>query len=298
MKRIEVFAPAKINLSLHVTGRRTDGYHLLDSLVVFAPVGDRLILRGADDWSLTVDGPEAEDVPTDGRNLSLAAATLLGDAPRAALSLHKALPPASGIGGGSADAAAALRGMISLANDGTAGGDGAALDRHAPGILALGADIPMCLRSAPARVRGIGEDLSPVNLPPLPAVLVNPRRPVSTPEIFRRLECRDNPPMPDVLPPFPDAVALVAFLAGMRNDLEAPACAAQPAIVEVLAALRKRGVCRLARMSGSGATCFGLFDSNDEAEAAAAAISREHPGWWVAHGALGDMSGRAAPVRQ
>lgn len=290
----EVFAPAKINLTLHVTGRREDGYHLLDSLVSFAPVGDLLTISEGDGLSLRVDGPEAEGVPEDGSNLVMkAAALLVSDAD---LHLHKALPAASGIGGGSADAAAALRGVSARG-----GGDASAealLAAHGEEILALGADVPMCLHARPLRAEGIGEALTPLALPPVAAVLVNPRLQVSTPAVFRALERRDNTPMPETLPDMRDTADLIAVLSEMRNDLQAPACAVQPAILDVLARIGAQPGCKLARMSGSGATCFGLFLSETEAAAAAEAIAAAEPGWWVASAVLGDCSALAAPRGQ
>lgn len=290
----EVFAPAKINLTLHVTGRREDGYHMLDSLVSFAPVGDLLTISDGDGLSLRVDGPEAEGVPEDGSNLVLRAAALLGG--DAALHLRKALPAASGIGGGSSDAAAALRGLSARGR-----GDASAaalLAAYGPEILALGADVPMCLHARPLRAQGVGEAITPVSLPQVAAVLVNPRLQVSTPAVFRALERRDNTPMPPELPPMRDAAELIAFLSEMRNDLQAPACAVQPVIHDVLARIDAQPGCALARMSGSGATCFGLFLSEAEAAASARAIAAAEPGWWVASGVLGDCSALAAPRAQ
>lgn len=283
MRRIDVFAPAKVNLALHVTGQRADGYHLLDSLVAFSPVGDGLTLAPAEGLGLKVGGPEGAAVPEGPENLVLKAAALFGVG--AAVALDKCLPAASGIGGGSSDAAAALRGMA--AQTGQPLPDAAA-------VLKLGADVPMCLDPRPARTRGIGEDLTPVTLPALPAVLVNPRVEVPTPSVFKALSCKDNPPLPEI-PAFADAGACIAWLADQRNDLQAPAVAQAPVIAEVLAVLAALPGCKLARMSGSGATCFGLFGSDAEAAAAQAVLARAHPGWWSAHGALGDQAQKAAP---
>lgn len=259
-------APAKINLALHVTGRRADGYHLLDSIVVFAAAGDRLGVSLAPAPSLRVTGPFAAAVPAGPENLCLRAAALAGAT--AAVELEKRLPVASGIGGGSADAAAVLR---ALARQGV------------PLPLAperLGADVPVCLAGRPARMRGTGERLEPLPaLPPLAMVLVNPGAPLSTPAVFAGLAHRENPPLPE-LPGRLDGPAFLAWLRGCRNDLQAPAIALVPQIAEVLDALKARGAA-LARMSGSGATCFGLFLSAAEAEAAAAALARARPGWWV-----------------
>lgn len=260
------FAPAKVNLTLHVTGRRDDGYHLLDSLVVFAGAGDRVTVAPGD--GLTLTGPMAAQVPAGSDNLVMRAAALMGGA---AVVLEKRLPVASGVGGGSSDAAAVLR---ALARMGRARPDPA----H---VLALGADLPVCLRApGPQRMEGIGETLTP--LPALPdchLVLVNPGVPVPTGAVFSGLARRDNAPMPAAIPAFADAAAFGEFLHRCRNDLEAPARAVAPAIGDVLTALAATPGCLLARMSGSGATCFGLFARADQAKSAARALTR--PGWWV-----------------
>ncbi|MCR8548352.1 4-(cytidine 5'-diphospho)-2-C-methyl-D-erythritol kinase [Salipiger sp. P9] len=288
MARTEVFAPAKINLTLHVTGRRADGYHLLDSLVCFASVGDRLTLAPAETLSLQVTGAEGAGLPSGMDNLALRAAAGVAGDQGAALALEKCLPAASGIGGGSADAAAAIRGMMAL--QGRSPGP-----EQAATALALGADVPMCLESRPLRASGIGETLVPVALPPLHAVLANPRRPVATPDVFRALEERDNPPMPEALPDLSSPEALLAFLSATRNDLQAAACRIEPAIGEVLAVLAGLRGCQLARMSGSGATCFALFPSEAYAECAAAQLRLMHGGWWIAKCVLGDVSDAARP---
>jgi 4-diphosphocytidyl-2-C-methyl-D-erythritol kinase len=266
-------APAKVNLALHVTGRRADGYHLLDSLVVFAGIGDRLEAEPAAGLSLSLRGPFASGLGTGEDNLVLRAATLLRPPGQgAALHLTKALPVAAGIGGGSADAAAALRLLARLW--------GVALpppDR----VLALGADVPVCLAGRSARMGGIGGELTAVALPPFWIVLVNPGVPVPTGGVFAGLARRENPPMPD-LPRLPDAAALFGWLAAQRNDLEAPARALVPSIDGVLAAIAAQPGCALARMSGSGATCFGLFAAEAGALAAAQALRSAAPSWWVA----------------
>lgn len=267
-------APAKVNLALHVTGRRADGYHLLDSLVAFAGIGDRLEAEPAATLSLAIDGPFARDLGAGADNLVLRAALLLrGSGPEgAALRLTKSLPVASGIGGGSADAAATLRLLARL------------WTRPLPPVEALaslGADVPVCVAGTATRMRGIGDELAPVPLPPFWLVLVNPGVPVPTPAVFAALGRRDNPPMADP-PAFRDAEALAAWLAAQRNDLEAPAAILAPEIRAVLDALAAEPGCRLARMSGSGATCFGFFTTAEPALAAAEAIRAAAPGWWVA----------------
>ncbi len=280
-------APAKINLCLHVTGRRPDGYHAIDTLVVFADAhcADRLTLVPAQADAFRIEGSRAAelDEADPSANLVIGARDWLRaraggrHTPPVALTLNKALPVASGVGGGSADAAAALR----LLADHWGFGPGW-LDAHAASIAHdLGADIPMCLAGRAARARGIGERLDAVaGLPPLPAVLVNPGVAIATPAAFAGLARRDNPPMPS--PPrgaFSDVASLADWLsAHTRNDLEGPASARVPQIGGVLTALRDAGA-RLARMSGSGATCFGLFDTMDAAQAAQRAIAP--PGWWV-----------------
>ena len=269
----DVFAPAKVNLTLHVTGRRADGYHLLDSLVVFAGIGDRITAEAGSD-GLRVTGPRGAGVPEGPENLVLRAAALFDPPVAAALTLDKHLPAASGIGGGSADAAATLAALAQLS--------GRPLP-PAAAVLRLGADVPVCLAGRPARMRGIGGDLSPV--PALPSgwlVLANPGVAVPTPEVFRRLERRDHPPMPDPLPHSRDTADLAAWLAAQRNDLEAPARSIAPVIGAVLARLAATRGCALARMSGSGATCFGLYADEAEARSAADAIAAEQPGWWLA----------------
>ncbi|MCC1481814.1 4-(cytidine 5'-diphospho)-2-C-methyl-D-erythritol kinase [Roseibaca sp. Y0-43] len=267
-------APAKVNLALHVIGQRADGYHQLDSLVVFTDVGDVLRATPAPGLSLDVTGPEAAGLSGEGDNLVLRAARLM-QADGLALTLEKHLPVASGIGGGSSDAAAALR-LVARAT-------GRALP---PDVLPLGADVPVCMSAQPCRMRGIGEDVTPI--PPLPQmamVLVNPRVGVSTPEVFRALARKDNAPMPDTLPAWPDFARFVEWLSAQRNDLQAPACAAVPEIAQVLGALEGSGAA-LARMSGSGATCFGLFPDLGQAQVAADTISGVRPGWWVRATAL------------
>ena len=275
-------APAKINLALHVLGRRADGYHLLDSLVVFAAVGDVLMADAADDLTLTLTGPFAAALAGDADNLVLRAARLLTDAAgivgRARLVLYKRLPVASGIGGGSADAAAALRLLSRLWRLDLPPADLAAL------ALRLGADVPVCLAGRPARMGGVGERLTPVpTLPPCGLVLLNPGVAVATADVFRARTAAYSPPL-DLPSPWPDVASLAAGLAGMANDLEPPALALHPAIGTALAALRALPGCLLAGMSGSGATSWALFADPRAADGAAASLRR--PGWWAWGGAL------------
>ncbi len=276
---LEEAAPAKVNLALHVVGRRDDGYHLLDSLVVFTRVGDRLRASPGDDITLSLAGPMAMDLSAHD-NLVVKAAEALRLAagkPRlgARLVLEKHLPVASGIGGGSADAAATVRLLTRLWRLDT---ETVGLARLATG---LGADVPVCIASRPARMGGIGEILEPFEgVPDLPMVLVNPRCAVSTPEVFRHLFRRDNAGLPALPAGFSGPEDVADYLARCRNDLEPAAMALEPLIAEVVAALAATPGCLIARMSGSGATCFGIYRDTAAAAAAAAALAGRHPGWW------------------
>ncbi len=273
MSILKAFAPpAKVNLTLHVTGQRADGYHLLDSLVAFADVGDRVTVMPADKMSLEVTGPRAEGVPTDGSNLVMKAAEVFGVPVRILLSKH--LPAAAGgIGGGSSDAAATVMAIADLLEE-----------KRLPDVSGGlgGADARVCLLRQAARMSGIGEVVEPVAglPPPLHAVLVNPPGvDVPTPPaVFKALSQKKNAPMPKRLPRWKDAAALAQWLGAQRNDLEAPAIAQAPVISDVLEALRGcEGGTTLARMSGSGATCFGLFGSGEAAAHAAEQIAQAHP---------------------
>lgn len=266
-RAISRLARAKINLTLHVTGLRADGYHLLDSLVCFADMGDTLDFREAAELSLTVEGRFAQGVPTDESNLVLRAARLLDASQGAEISLTKNLPAAAGIGGGSADAAACLLGLAEM------------WDVPLPDdVSVLGADVPVCMSPVALRMRGVGEQLSIAPpLPPLWAVLVNPGVPVETPPVFKALKIKENPAM-HALPEWSDAAQFAAWCAEQRNDLQEPAIQIAPVIRDVLAAL---GPSLLARMSGSGATCFGLCASAEAAQSLASDIHAAHPEWWV-----------------
>lgn len=266
-------APAKINLALHVTGQRADGYHLLDSLVAFAAIGDGVTVAAghsaapADAVSLRVTGPMAAGVPCDASNLVWRAAEWFCPGQGVSITLDKHLPAAAGVGGGSSDAAATLRALARLTG------------RAVPdGVAALGADVPVCLDPRAQRMQGVGEVLTP--LPPLPpahVVLVNPRVHTPTPAVFAALAVKTNPPLPPI-PEFADLAALIGWLRRTRNDLQPPAIAATPVIADVLAALRDAP---FARMSGSGATCFALFHAAAPAQALVRRIRRAQPGWWV-----------------
>lgn len=276
---VTVAAPAKVNLYLHVVGRRADGYHLLDSLVAFTALGDTVSVRRAAGLGLTVDGPFAGAPALVGENIVLRAAQALADRlgrdADVAIRLTKRLPVAAGIGGGSADAAATLVALCRLWN---VGDD--AVDLPAIGQV-LGADVPVCLVGRPTLMAGIGEDLRPAPaLPPAALVLVNPGLPLSTPAVFQARAGAFSAPGRFGLGPPLAGGELVARLAACGNDLAAPARRLCPAIGEVLATLAPLPGCRLARMSGSGPTCFGLFD--DLAAAVAAARRVERRDWWVA----------------
>jgi len=276
---VTVEAPAKVNLTLHVVGRRPDGYHLLDSLVVFAGLGDTVTARPADGLSLVVDGPTASALPP-GENIVLVAARRLaeesGHPGGAALHLTKRLPVAAGIGGGSADAAATLLALSRL------WGIDLPAARMQALALSIGADVPVCLAGRPTRMQGVGETLSPAPaLPPAWLLLVNPLVPLATPAVFKARTGPFTDPDPLLDPPA-DADALAQALAARRNDLTEAAVAIAPVVGEMLAAIAALPGCRLARMSGSGATCFGLFATEAEARAAADRLGAGHPGWWVA----------------
>lgn len=282
---VEERAAAKVNLDLHVLGRREDGYHELDSLVVFGPVADRLTFAPAAELELELRGPFAATVPHGEANLVLRAARDLaawtGTERGARIVLEKNLPPSAGLGGGSADAAATLRGLRRLW--------GLELDLVQLLELAasLGADVPVCLYGRTARMRGRGERIDPVrNLPDLPLLLVNPGVELPTATVFEALRGRTGE---RGRPPLPAAATLPLFAAWLergRNDLEAAACELQPVIVDVLTRIRGAPDCLVARMSGSGATCWGLFARPAAAAAAAEALTADRPGWWIVHGTV------------
>ncbi|HLZ67057.1 MAG TPA: 4-(cytidine 5'-diphospho)-2-C-methyl-D-erythritol kinase [Aliidongia sp.] len=277
-------APAKLNLTLEVVGRRADGYHLLDSLVAFTEYGDTLTATAAETLTLTLDGPFGGILVGDpNENLVLKAARLLaaeaGIPAQASLALTKRLPVASGIGGGSSDAAATLLALSELWSVSPAPEDLARL------ALTLGADVPVCLAARTARLEGIGERIAPA--PPVPAapiVLVNPGVGLATPKVFqaRRGDYSKGAGPAGVLSHSPaDAAALAAALQAHGNDLTRPAIELLPVIGRVLERLEAAAGCLTARMSGSGATCFALFPSDAAATSAAAAITAAEPGWWA-----------------
>jgi 4-diphosphocytidyl-2-C-methyl-D-erythritol kinase len=290
MPRLIEHAPAKVNLTLAVLGRRADGYHLLDSLVVFAGEGDRLTLTPGGPLSLDVRGVTAKAAGPIESNLvfkaAKALATEIPDLKLGRFTLDKRLPVAAGLGGGSSDAAAALR-LLARVNRLKLSDK-----RLLKAAAGLGADVPVCVDPRPRRMRGIGEKLSaPLLIPKLAAVLVNPGVAVPTRDVFALLGFKSGVAKPAgrarALPR--GRQGLIERLAGERNDLEPVAIELQPGIARVLLALRKENGCDLARMSGSGATCFGLFTSSRTAAAAARRLAAAQPRWWVKATVFGEQ---------
>ncbi|MDF1872210.1 4-(cytidine 5'-diphospho)-2-C-methyl-D-erythritol kinase [Vannielia sp.] len=284
MTKVEGFAPAKINLALHVTGKREDGYHLLDSLVVFGGIGDRLIFRTAQGTSFGASGPFGGLVPVDGSNLVIKAAELMMAQARRAnrevtglsVQLEKYLPIAAGIGGGSSDAAATCRALSELWEVPIP--DAEVLARE------LGADVPVCLDpSQPQIMRGIGEKLTQLDKwPTLNLLLVNPGFALATDQIFAALENKANPAMTEMPPGEPSRRDLLDWLAWQRNDLQDVTVRLAPEVGEVIDEITSMEGCMLARMSGSGATCFGIFEDHEMRDRAAGILRDENPTWWVA----------------
>ncbi len=273
-------APAKINLALHVTGRRADGYHELDTLAVFADCGERISVVPANDVTLAVSGPFAAQAPAGKANLALRSAQQLrkavGASGGAMIRLEKHLPAGAGLGGGSADAAATLNGLNILWQAGLN-------DRTLAELgVGLGADVAMCVYSRALRASGIGEIIEPVStLPPLPLVLVWPGKPVSTDSVFKQLHNVSNTALPTRPNAFATVEDLVDYLVQTRNDLQQTAIEAEPAIADTLDALRDTGKCLLSRMSGSGSACFGIYPDRDHAHKASEALISRHMDWWV-----------------
>lgn len=286
-------ARAKVNLTLRVVGRRVDGYHDLESMVAFADCADRLSLTVGSELHLVTTGPLAQACGETADNLVFKAAQLLRERVAnlkvGSFTLDKVLPVAAGIGGGSADAAAALR-LLARANN-------LAIDD--PRLIEVarltGADVPVCLESRACVMTGVGETLLPLALPIMPCVMVNPRIPVATRDVFQALGLRSG----ELLVGFADVIDAASWpeagasledwveaLAAGTNDLEAPATRIQPVIGGVIAALNATNGAWLARMSGSGATCFAVYENTAEAQRAAQQIQLDHPGWWVHPGTL------------
>jgi 4-diphosphocytidyl-2-C-methyl-D-erythritol kinase len=277
-------APAKLNLYLHVVGKRADGYHLLDSLVAFADLGDMLTVAPADKVSLQVEGPFAASLAGEGDNLVLRAARALAEAlgcrAGAAIRLTKNLPVASGIGGGSADAAATLAALQAL------WGTNLPPDRLRALAQSLGADVPVCCAARPSFMGGIGDEIAPApSLPSVGLVLVNPGVKLATVDVFKARAGAFSAPARFAQAPR-DAADLAELLRARANDLAAPAARLCPAIPVVLEALAASPACRLARLSGSGATCFGVYDDAAAAGRAAATLAKARPEWWIRPTAL------------
>ncbi|MBI3435361.1 MAG: 4-(cytidine 5'-diphospho)-2-C-methyl-D-erythritol kinase [Proteobacteria bacterium] len=287
---LSAHAPAKINLTLHVRGRRADGYHDIESLVMFARCADALALTPGRALGLATQGPTAQLAGPSEKNLVLKAAQALADRVPGLRAGHfiltKRLPVAAGLGGGSADAAAALR---LLARVNALARDDARLGAAA---RATGADVPVCLHPCTRIMRGIGDILeAPLDAPAFPALLVNPGVAVATRDVFAALGLRAGERgaqgVPVTPPAAPTHAAWLAAIAAQANDLEAPAMRVAPVIADALTTLRALEGCQLARMSGSGATCFALFGSNDDAHAGAARLRARHADWWIAPTTLG-----------
>lgn len=277
MKKLILSAPAKVNLFLHVTGRRDDGYHLLDSLVTFTDFGDELTFSPTDTLSFSCDGPYAQEIDST-KNHILTAMQLFSDHCKTPtdLSIHlkKNIPVGAGLGGGSADAAAALRGLAQFWNT-------APPEKTLHEIaLSIGADVPVCLTSRTSQMQGIGESLTPKQLPRLYLLLINTSDFIATKDIFANLELphgRSVLEIPD-LPTYDDAIT---FLNMQQNDLTKPASHLHPHITQALCALKDIDTCDLARMSGSGATCFGIFKTREHANAAMDLLRTQYPDWWM-----------------
>ena len=291
-ERVVVAAPAKLNLCLHVGDRRADGYHDLESLATFVDVGDVIVVEAKDGFSLSVDGPFALGGGED--NLALRAARLLAANAKvecgARICLTKNIPVAAGLGGGSADAAAVLRGLVRVWNLDLS------FDALRESAASLGADVPVCIASAPAWMEGKGDRITPLSpLPPLHLLLANPGIPVPTKEVFGNLNARRGLGLVCPAAAFADAATLLQFLNATTNDLEEPARAIAPGIGEVLGAMAELPGALLVRMSGSGATCFGIFGSAAEATKAGELLRGRHPQWWVRASEIAPV-GAAAPV--
>ncbi|ANP47357.1 4-(cytidine 5'-diphospho)-2-C-methyl-D-erythritol kinase [Candidatus Viadribacter manganicus] len=280
---VRVFAPAKINLTLEVGRPRADGYHLLQSAVAFAGVGDWIEAAPAETLSLTVKGPFATALGVSDDNLVLRAARLLDGARGAALTLEKNLPIASGIGGGSSDAAATLLALNEL------WGLGKTVDELAALSASLGADVPVCVHRRGAWMTGVGEVVEPIDVPDLNAVLVNPGKPLPTPPVYRRFDdLALGLMLPDRdAPAWRDGAAVVADMLAWGNNLESPAAALMPELGDLLEMLRADPRSSCAALSGSGATCFAIAKSAADAHALAADLGARNRDWWVCATTLG-----------
>ncbi len=292
MQTLQILAPAKINLYLHVTGRRDDGYHTLDSLIGFADIGDHIKIENADDFTFSVEGPfvgefdaKSRDASPHSSNLAVQAAWALSRAaqktPNVKITLTKNLPLAAGIGGGSADAAAVIWGLCEWWN----------ISKSAPFLpglmLELGADVPVCLHARPAQISGVGDEITPLEgMEEMPLILVNPGHPCPTASVFAHYSgpFRDSSALPAR---FEGSEDFVEFLKAQHNDLYPAAVSSVPESAAVIEALELQDDVMLARMSGSGATCFALFETTESAQKAADILRQENPDWWVQPGHLG-----------
>jgi 4-diphosphocytidyl-2-C-methyl-D-erythritol kinase len=293
--RVWVQAPAKINLCLHVGARQPNGYHDLESLVVFSSAGDELTIERAKRLSLELSGPFGRELSSSDDNLVLKAARLFAERARcpagARISLTKRVPIASGVGGGSADAAATLRGLALLWQ----------VENKPDALLEiaanLGADVPMCVASTPAWVEGRGERISHLTgLPDFALVLANPMVQIPTGDVFARLKSRTGIGSTRPQVEFKDVSVLVDYLRGTTNDLEHPATEISPVIADVLREIASLPGALLSRMSGSGATCFAIFETRRQAQHCAAELGKTHPGWWVVDAGLASRE-FCAPIR-
>ena len=284
---LSLFSPAKINLFLHITGRLNNGYHTLDSLVAFADIGDHITLHAADTFSLNIQGPYANDLsPNDTADNLITKATYalakhLGKRPNIKITLTKNLPIAAGIGGGSSNAAATIRGLIQW-------WDASCKDDDLQDICTkLGADMPVCYHNKPAYMQGTGEIITPLKapLPELGIILINPNKPCPTQPVFAQIK----PPYSSALTlpeDFQSQTNLITFLKEQRNDLTNAACSAIPDIQMILDTLNNEPECQIARLSGSGATCFGLFTNKNAANKAAQTLKKNHPDCWIESGTI------------
>ena len=277
--QINEFARAKVNLCLHVTGQRDDGYHLLDSIVVFADTGDLISVSPSDAYSLTINGPFADGLTTGADNLVLQAAKQFTKYCNGAdITLTKNLPIASGIGGGSADAAATIRAMSCMTSAPVPRDNG----------LSLGADVPVCLQSTSCHMEGIGNVITPLaGFPNFPAILVFPKTGVATASVFTAVDNKQNTPISSMPVTNLTSRNIGEYLCRQRNDLEGPSANINKEISACLNLIKQQGAF-LARMSGSGATCFGLFETKHKADLAAHTIAKCQPEWWVKPCMLGN----------
>ena len=272
LQKTNFFSPAKVNLTLHVVGQHSNGLHLLDSLITFPLIGDTLSFSNAKQLKLSIVTDKKVSLTNDRDNLILKAAKIIDKEYLRDIILTKRLPISAGIGGGSANAAAIIRDAISLG-----------YEVSSKNIRSLGADVMACLHSQPLRMRGTGEIIKPINIWPMTGsiILVNPGIPLETKKVFNALSKKKNRPMPERLPVFSNFKTLIDFIKTQRNDLENTAIDLGPIIEKVLIEIKHCKNCLISRMSGSGATCFGLFEKTEDAVKASYRIKDTFPDWWV-----------------